>query len=181
MTNQILLKRTATAGKVPALTDIAAGELCINTADGKVFMRQTIAGTDYIVDVVKASMGAGATIIKGLQEVKVAAGINGGNALSIDCSAGNAFVATLSAAITAINAANIPPAGTFYGFLLELVFNGVNVYPVTWSIGGVTVKWGSNTPPTLTASPAAGKKDAFVIYTYDGGVTWTGAVVGQNL
>ena len=40
MTQQILLKRSATPGKVPTTTDIALGELGINTYDGKVYIQK---------------------------------------------------------------------------------------------------------------------------------------------
>ena len=39
MTQPILLKRSATAAKVPLATDLQLGELAVNTTDGKVFMK----------------------------------------------------------------------------------------------------------------------------------------------
>src|ERR1035437_5841876 len=50
MSNQILLKRSATQSKVPATTDLAFGELGVNTYDGKAFLKTNQGGSDSIVD-----------------------------------------------------------------------------------------------------------------------------------
>lgn len=50
MAQQILLKRSATPGKVPAIADLALGEVGINTNDGKMFLRKNN-GTDSIIEV----------------------------------------------------------------------------------------------------------------------------------
>lgn len=39
MTNTVQLKRSAVAGKSPATTDLALGEIAINTYDGRVFAK----------------------------------------------------------------------------------------------------------------------------------------------
>lgn len=39
MATPIKPRRTATAGKVPTTSDIADGELCVNTADAKTYIR----------------------------------------------------------------------------------------------------------------------------------------------
>jgi len=156
------------------------GEFGMNTADGIIYVRQTVAGADTIVNAAIAAVSGRtliATTITGAMETKTAPVITAG-VVPIDCKTGNAFVVAMTAAISSFAATNVPPAGTFYGFILELVMNGT-AFTATWTINGVTMKWAANIPPTLTS--AAGKKDSFGIYTYDGGATWTGAVVGQNL
>jgi hypothetical protein len=40
MANQIILKRSSTAGKVPTTAQLALGELAINTHDGKIFIKK---------------------------------------------------------------------------------------------------------------------------------------------
>ena len=50
MTNTILLKRSATASKVPLTSDLALGELSVNTYDGKLYLKKN-AGSDVIVEV----------------------------------------------------------------------------------------------------------------------------------
>lgn len=39
MATPIKPRRTSTAGKVPTTSDIADGELCVNSADAKVYIR----------------------------------------------------------------------------------------------------------------------------------------------
>ena len=39
MANTIQLKRSSSAGAVPAANDLAEGELALNTADGEVFLK----------------------------------------------------------------------------------------------------------------------------------------------
>jgi hypothetical protein len=54
MATTIVHKRSALAGAVPTVEQLAAGELAINTTDGKIFLRkvngEVIALTDYIAD-----------------------------------------------------------------------------------------------------------------------------------
>lgn len=50
MTQQILIKRSSVASSVPAISDIALGELAVNTNDGTLFMKKNN-GTDTIVQV----------------------------------------------------------------------------------------------------------------------------------
>lgn len=55
MSNKILHKRSSVASKVPLATDLTLGELSINTADGKIFIKKDN-GTVSVVEV-----GAGAS------------------------------------------------------------------------------------------------------------------------
>jgi len=52
MSNTVKLKRSAVASKVPATTDLALGELALNTYDGNLFFKKSVSGTDSIVAVV---------------------------------------------------------------------------------------------------------------------------------
>lgn len=51
MANTIKIKRSAVAGKVPAVGDLELGELAINTFDGKLFLKKNVSGNETIVDV----------------------------------------------------------------------------------------------------------------------------------
>jgi hypothetical protein len=65
-----------------------------------------------------------------------------------------------------------PPSGKAFGFTLALTNGGG--YVITWT----GVKWaGGITSPTLTTSGT----DIIVIYTYDGGSTYYGFLVGKNM
>lgn len=50
MPNTIRLKRSSLAGKVPATTDLALGEIAVNTTDGKLFLKKSDGG-EFIVEV----------------------------------------------------------------------------------------------------------------------------------
>ena len=49
MTNVLLVKRTTVAGRVPNTSQLAAGELAMNVADGKLFLKR-IAGSESVVE-----------------------------------------------------------------------------------------------------------------------------------
>ena len=61
MSNQILLKRSATPSKVPLTTDLALGELSVNTYDGTVFLKKDN-GTPAIVQI-------GGTVVHPVKQV----------------------------------------------------------------------------------------------------------------
>ena len=50
MANTIRLKRSSLAGKVPATTDLALGEIAVNTTDGKLYLKKSDGG-EFIVEV----------------------------------------------------------------------------------------------------------------------------------
>lgn len=54
MANTVKLKRSAVAGKAPAVGDLALGELAVNTHDGKLYTKKND-GTDSIVEIGKAN------------------------------------------------------------------------------------------------------------------------------
>lgn len=47
----ILIKRSSIAGKVPATTDLALGELAVNTVDGRLFLKKNVNGVESVVQV----------------------------------------------------------------------------------------------------------------------------------
>jgi hypothetical protein len=49
MSNTIQLKRSSTANSIPSTTALAAGELAVNTHDGKLFFKKTVGATNSIV------------------------------------------------------------------------------------------------------------------------------------
>ena len=48
MAQTIKLKRSATAGNVPSTSDLALGELAMNTTDGAIYMKKSVGGTESI-------------------------------------------------------------------------------------------------------------------------------------
>lgn len=67
MADTITLKRSAVASKVPLTTDLALGEVAINTYDGKMFIKKDN-GTQSIVEI---GAGGGATTLDGLTDVTI--------------------------------------------------------------------------------------------------------------
>lgn len=104
--------------------------------------------------------------ITGTKEVQVAIA-----ASNIDLSLGNWFIKTITTNTT-FTVSNVPASGTTANLVLDLTNGGSAV--ITWWSG---VKWAGGTAPTLTAAG----RDALGFYTYDGGATWTGLVLGKDI
>ena len=51
MANTVVLKRSAVAGKSPTTSDLALGELAINTYDGNLFFKKDVSGSETILSV----------------------------------------------------------------------------------------------------------------------------------
>jgi hypothetical protein len=64
MAQTVKLKRSNTADAVPTTSQLASGELAMNTRDGKIYMRKYIDGTDgndTIIDPVDAAAASSHT------------------------------------------------------------------------------------------------------------------------
>ncbi len=101
-------------------------------------------------------------------EREVAASIS---ASAIDLSTGNYFYKTISGNVT-FTVSNVPTTGVAQSFILELTNAGAHT--ITWFAG---VTFPNGVAPTLTPSG----RDVLGFFTRDGGTTWSGFVVGQNL
>ena len=51
MAQTIKLKRSATAGAIPSTSNLALGEVAINTYDGKMYIKKDVSGTETVVEV----------------------------------------------------------------------------------------------------------------------------------
>jgi hypothetical protein len=71
MANTIILKRSATQGNVPTTAQLELGEIAINTYDGKVFIKKSVAGTPSIVEVgaVKSVNALTGAVVLGTDDV----------------------------------------------------------------------------------------------------------------
>jgi len=47
--NVVKLKRSAVAGRVPATTDLALGEIALNTYDGRIYLKKSVSAVESIV------------------------------------------------------------------------------------------------------------------------------------
>ena len=62
MSSTIKLRRSDQAGNVPLVGNLATGEVALNTADGKLFFKKTVAGIDRIVALQQINAGTGVAI-----------------------------------------------------------------------------------------------------------------------
>ena len=120
----------------------------------------TVSG-DFTVNGNKLVMGSGA-----IQEHQTSV-----TASNIDLVTGNCFTKTISGATT-FTVSNVPPSGTVASFILDITNGGSAT--VNWWSG---VKWPYGTAPSLTVSG----RDSLGFYTYDGGTTWTGLLLGKDI
>jgi hypothetical protein len=93
-----------------------------------------------------------------------------GTGTAININSGNYFQKTISAATT-FTVSNVPAAPRAVSIILDITNGGSAA--ITWWTG---VTWVGGTAPTLTTSG----RDALGFYTFDGGTTWTGLVLGKN-
>lgn len=94
-----------------------------------------------------------------------------GSGSEIDCLSGNYFTKTI-AGLTTLSVINTPSSGITAAFILDLT-NGGSATIGWWS----GVKWaGRNSAPVLTASG----RDVLGFFTHDGGINWTGLVLGKD-
>lgn len=98
-----------------------------------------------------------------------------GASLAIDYVYGNDVSLTLGATVTSLTFLNWPITGLLGKILLEITNTGAfNISP--WP--GTTV-WNGGTIPTVTSG--AGKKDTFLLTSNNGGVTFRGYAIAQNM
>lgn len=90
---------------------------------------------------------------------------------NLDCSQGDLFVKTITSN-TVLTVSNTKPSGMVTSFVLKLINGGDFI--ITWWSG---VAWENGTPPTLSTSGT----DLLGFITHDGGITWSGLLLGLNV
>lgn len=86
MANTIQLKRSSTSGATPSAGSLSAGELAINTADGKVFLKKD---NGTVLDITASSGGYTLPVAS----VSTLGGVRIGSGVSIDA---NGFLSATS-------------------------------------------------------------------------------------
>ena len=127
-------------------------------------------GTDF-VDI--GSSTAGALIVNGLFTAKTAVVEKQAviAAANIDLSTANFFSKTISSP-TVFTVSNVPTSGGVCSFILDITNGGSST--VTWWSG---LKWAYGLAPGLTSSG----RDVLGFFTYDGGTTWSGFLLGSDM
>lgn len=125
----VKMKRSAVAGKVPLITDLELGEIGVNTNDGRMFIKKSVAGVESVVGVGDPTVGATFTAGTNAQ----GQGAITTDVVIITTAAANPSGVTLPAAV----------AGSKRVIVANRAANPVNVYPVSGSaIDGLS----TNTP-----------------------------------
>ena len=141
--------------------------LANNTISGTLTQFNTAVSDADLVSLTGAETLTNKTItVVSLKETKVAMAAD-----DIDLSLANYYSKTISGSTT-LTVSNVPASGTSASFILDLTDGGSAT--ITWWSG---VKWVSGTAPTLTSSG----RDTLGFFTYDGGTTWTGLVLGKDI
>lgn len=96
-------------------------------------------------------------------------------AAEIDLALGNYFTKSSVGTLT-LTLTNQATTGSVSAFVLELANGASPAVTFTFNAGS-TVKWAAATAPTLTASGT----DVLAFFTYDGGTTWRGFVLGLGM
>jgi hypothetical protein len=60
--NVVKFKRSAVAGKVPQTTDLQLGELALNTYDGRIYLKTSVASVESIVTIQQITGGTGVAV-----------------------------------------------------------------------------------------------------------------------
>jgi len=170
MANTVVLKNSPVVNKEPLITDLVLGELALNTADGKIYMRLT---SDAIVDIVDHTSATSAT------EIKVSYESNADT---------NAFTDTLLSKVNGIEA-NATADQTFAqilskpttitGFGLTDAYTKAEIEArdaavisgIDWKEAVATFADLATTYPTPTEGWTASVNDVDTVYRYDGS-TW---------
>lgn len=99
------------------------------------------------------------------------------NVLTVDVSVSNVKEFTFNANITTTTPTGLPASGRFCQVTFYVNYTSASVF--TWAWLTATVKWGNAGVPSFTQ--INGKTDVFAVFTKDGGTTWYGVNLTQNV
>lgn len=108
MAQTIKLKRSATSGATPSTSDLALGEVAINTYDGKMYIKKSVGGTESIVEI-------GGSSSSGSNPVKMDAitTVNNQAAYSLTASSSAHTPSDQNALIVSLNGVTQEPGDSF--------------------------------------------------------------------
>lgn len=136
----------------------------------------TTLGTSQASKVVTADANGVVTFDNGCVGDSTALTSSSGS-LTLNCRDGNDFTLTLTESVTSMTISNPPASGRDFTFSMKVVQDAsASGYTISWPS---SVDWPSGTAPTLTSTASA--VDYFVFITNDGGTTFYGFIMGQDL
>lgn len=143
----VKFKRSAVASKIPLTTDLALGEIAINTFDGKIFIKKND-GTDSIVEIGAGGGGGGsqAWILKSANYTAVN---------------GDKIIANTTAASFTITLPATPTTGAY----VQITDGG------NWSVNNLLIDRNGSTIEGIADTLAIDLAQATVEFIYDG-TTW---------
>tara|TARA_S200002703_G_scaffold157583_1_gene165798 strand:- start:1427 stop:1894 length:468 start_codon:yes stop_codon:yes gene_type:complete len=107
MAQTIKLKRSATSGAAPSTSDLALGEVAINTYDGKMYIKKSVGGTESIVEI--GGVGSVGNPTK-LDEITT---VNGQAAYSLTVNSTSYTPTHVNAMIVSVNGVTQEPGDSF--------------------------------------------------------------------
>lgn len=159
MANTLKHKQSSVAGKVPTTTDLALGELAINTTDGKVYLKKNVSGTESVVEVAggggaSVTLSGNITLYINQSTTLTITNFNVFSTYSVAVSAGSVSRSGDSISFTAPSSAQtvtltVTMDGTGYEFSLVIQAAGVATPTNSSPANGAYL---SSTSPTFSAS-----------------------------
>lgn len=111
----------------------------------------------------------------GARLTEIALAVAAASTTTLDTRLGNFWEISMGTNISTLTISNVPAAGKVYALILKIKQDNTGSRSITWP---AAVKWPANVPPVLTST--ANKYDIIVLWTTDGGTTWSGSVSSQN-
>ena len=108
MAQTIKLKRSATSGATPSTSDLALGEVAINTYDGKMYIKKSVGGTESIVEI-GGSSSSGSSPVK----MDAITTVNNQAAYSLTASSSAHTPSDQNALIVSLNGVTQEPGDSF--------------------------------------------------------------------
>lgn len=158
-------------GPGSGVTDITNADIAANASIAASKLASTLNFSSNTITL-PAGQPLSYPVLTGVREAIVNVGTVSGNQ-TLNLQSGNIFQVKPNGAIT-IAFSNVPSSGTFVGVLIRHEGDGT-ARTYTWP---ANTKWAYGETPTFTSTNA--KFDILSLFTYDGGSTWFGQLLGQN-
>lgn len=155
-----------------AISGIVDGDIAANAAIAAGKLATTLNFTSNTITL-PAGQPISRPVLTGVREAIVNLGNVAAGTHTLNLNNGNIFQLRPTGNVT-IAFSNVPASGTFVGALVRHEGDGT-ARTYTWP---TTTKWAYGEAPTMTSTNA--KFDLVSLFTYDGGTTWFGQILGQN-
>lgn len=158
MANTAKLKQSAVAGKVPTTSQLALGELAVNTTDGKLFLKKSVSGVESVVDLTAAAAGVSSYNGRTGAVTETSADITGALGFTPARGTGNAGTASLNSIIASgvyrvdNTSANSPLGSNVFGQLLVMRGNNDTITQIYGDYSTGTLYTRSGNPPDVGGS-----------------------------